>query len=67
MMKRDYAGDLGSLGYPKFSYLKEKTASDPAQLLFDALVEADLDSRVAEGLPWLALAYVDMDWDWLLQ
>ena len=66
-MKRDYAGGLGSLGYPKFSYLKEKTASDPAQLLFDALDEADLDSRVAEGLPWLALTYVDMDWDWLLQ
>jgi hypothetical protein len=30
MMKRDYARELGSLGYPKFSYLKEKRASDPA-------------------------------------
>jgi hypothetical protein len=27
----------------------------------------DLDSRVLEGLPWLALTYIDMDWDWLVQ
>lgn len=32
-----------------------------------ALNESDLDSRVAEGLPWLVLRYADMDWDWLVQ
>ncbi len=67
MKKRDYAGDLGALGYPKFSYLKEKKAPDPKELLFDALDERDLDSRIVEGLPWLAVTYVDMDWDWLVQ
>lgn len=36
MKKRDYAGDLGALGYPKFSYLKDKKAPDPKELLFDA-------------------------------
>jgi hypothetical protein len=35
--------------------------------LFDALDEADLDPRIVEGLPWLALAYIDMDWEWLAQ
>src|SRR5260370_26601235 len=32
-----------------------------------ALSEPNLDSRVAEGLPWLAMAYVDMDWGWLVR
>jgi hypothetical protein len=36
-------------------------------VLLEALNEPNLDSRVAEGLPWLALAYVDMDWDWLVR
>jgi len=67
MKKRDYAGDLRALGYPKFSYLKEKKSPDPKELLFDALDERDLDSRIVEGLPWLAVTYVDMDWDWLVQ
>jgi hypothetical protein len=67
MKKRDYAGDLGALGYPKFSYLKENKAPDPKELLFDALSERDLDSRVVDGLPWLAMTYADMDWDWVLQ
>jgi len=40
---------------------------NPAAVLLDALDEPDLDARVAEGLPWLALTYVDMDWDWLVR
>lgn len=40
---------------------------NPAGVLFDALNEADVETRVAEGLPWLALTYVDMDWEWLVQ
>jgi hypothetical protein len=35
--------------------------------LLDALTESDLDARVAEGLPWLARTYVDMDCDWLVR
>jgi len=64
----DYAAQLGALGYPKFSYLRARASlvPDPAKLLFDALNEADLDSRIAEGLPWLVATHADMDWDWLV-
>jgi hypothetical protein len=36
-----------------------------AGVLLDALSEPDLDARLAKGLPWVALAYVD--WDWLVR
>jgi hypothetical protein len=69
LRKRDFAAELGALGYPGFSYLKhkQKMRLNPAEVLLDALNESDLDTRVAEGLPWLALTYVDMDWDWLVR
>jgi hypothetical protein len=35
--------------------------------LLEALNQSNLDARVAEGLPWLALTYVDMDWNWLVR
>ncbi len=65
--KRDYAALLGALGYPGFAYLKGKADRNPATLLLEALAENDLDARVAEGLPWVALRYPDMKWDWLVQ
>lgn len=65
--KHDFGAELAALGYPGFAYLKTKARRNPASVLLDALEEADLDTRVAEGLPWLALAYVDMDWDWLVR
>jgi hypothetical protein len=67
IQKRDFAAELGALGYPKFSHLEPTTKPKPAEVLLDALGEWDLDSRVLEGLPWLAMAYIDMDWDWLVQ
>lgn len=65
--KPDFSAALGALGYPGFSYRRPRTRRNPAEVLFDALNEPDLDARVAEGLPWLALTYVDMDWDWLVR
>ena len=65
--KRDFAAELGALGYPGFSYLKQRTGANPARVLLDAIDESDLDTRVAEGLPWLAMNYVEMDWDWLVR
>jgi transcriptional regulator with XRE-family HTH domain len=59
--------ELGALGYPGFSYLRRKPHRNPAEVLFTALNEPDLDMRVVEGLPWLAFAYVDMDWEWLVR
>ena len=65
--KLDFSAELGALGYPGFSYLRVRRPRNPAELLLVALNEPNLDSRVAEGLPWVALAYVDMDWDWLVR
>jgi hypothetical protein len=56
---------LGSLGYPGFAYLGSGDPVDPAELLLDAIDRDDLDSRVREGLPWVARAYPGLNWDWL--
>ena len=65
--RHNFAADLAGLGYPGFAYLRPKVQKNPARVLLDALNEPNLDARVAEGLPWLTLAYVDMDWDWLVR
>jgi transcriptional regulator with XRE-family HTH domain len=65
--KHDFGADLAALGYPEFAYLGTKVRRNPAGVLLYALNQPDLDARVVEGLPWLALTYVDMDWDWLVQ
>lgn len=59
LQKRDFAAELGALGHPGFSYLKRKTGVNHAGVLLDAINEPDLDTRVAEALPWLALNYGD--------
>jgi transcriptional regulator with XRE-family HTH domain len=56
---------LGNLGYPGFAYLRRSTQRNPAELLLAALDSNDLDSRVTEALPWLTLAFPDLNWDWL--
>src|SRR5215470_2610334 len=59
--------ELAGLGYPGFAHLRGRRPHNPADVLLQALNESDLDSRVVEGLPWLAVRYADMDWDWLVQ
>jgi len=63
--------ELAALEYPRFEHLvvqsaRRRNRRNPADVLLSALNEANLDSRVAEGLPWLAARYADMDWDWLV-
>ena len=65
--KRDFSAELGALGYPGFAYLRARRRRNPAEFLLEALNQPDLDARVVEGLPWLAMTYVDMDWDWLVR
>lgn len=66
-LSRDgFQRDLGALGYPGFSYLRKGPKQNPAQLLFRALDQRDLDARVTEALPWLVLTYAEMDWEWLV-
>ena len=57
---------LGVLGYPEYSYLKGRPDRNPAEVLLTALGQPNLDTRVAKGLPWLALHYPDMNWEWLV-
>lgn len=64
--QKELQTDLGTLGYPGFAYLRHSPTRNPAQLLFSALDQSDLDSRLVEALPWLTYTYADMDWDWLV-
>jgi DNA-binding XRE family transcriptional regulator len=61
------AQQLGGLGYPGFAYMRVRVTWNPAELLVAALTKGDLESRTAEALPWLALAYSNMDWDWVVR
>jgi transcriptional regulator with XRE-family HTH domain len=60
-----FKSELGALGYPGFNYLRGKPTKNPALLLFEALGQAELDTRVVEALPWLASKY-ELRWDWLV-
>jgi hypothetical protein len=39
---------------------------NPAEVLFTALGQRDLEPRLTEALPWVVLKYPDLDWDWLV-
>ena len=58
---------LAKLGYPGFSYLRAHTLKKhPFEVLLTALAQRNLDGRVAEALPWVAMKYVQLD-PWLLE
>lgn len=59
------AEDLGTLGYPGFSYLRSRRKRNPAEVLFCGLAQRDLEPRLTEALPWVVLHYVELDWQWL--
>lgn len=61
------AGELAALEYPGFSHVRRRARRNPADVLVRALNENDLDSRVVEGLPWLAAKYADLDWEWAVR
>jgi transcriptional regulator with XRE-family HTH domain len=62
------AQELASLGYPGFAHLRRKAKMvNPATFLLTALLQRNLEARVAEGLPWLLLRYPDMPRDWLVR
>lgn len=61
------AADLANLGYPGFRHLRTtRTRRNPAAVLLDALAAERLEPRTAEAVPWVLLAYPDLDWVWLL-
>lgn len=63
-----FAASLGSLGYPRFSYLADSgNRENPAALLLSALQQQQLEPRLTEALPWLVLHYPNLNWDWLVE
>ena len=58
---------LGALGYPGFTYLKRGPRMNPAQVLVVALQQSNLETRLVEALPWVALHYPNLDWEWLVE
>lgn len=59
------ARQLSGLGYPGFGHLRPRKAN-PAAVVLEALLQNDLETRLAEALPWVLLTYSDMDWEWLV-
>jgi transcriptional regulator with XRE-family HTH domain len=64
---RELAASLAALGYPGFSYMHSRRRVNPAAVLLAALAQKNLESRVAEALPWILLRYPDVDNHWLVR
>jgi transcriptional regulator with XRE-family HTH domain len=60
------ARQLSGLGYPGFAHLRARKAN-PAAVVLEALLQRDLETRLAEALPWVLLTYPDLDWSWLVR
>jgi transcriptional regulator with XRE-family HTH domain len=56
---------LASLGYPGFEHVRSGVVSNPAEVVLNAVVRRDLDTRLVEALPWVLSTYSDLDWKWL--
>lgn len=59
------ARQLSGLGYPGFTHLRPRKAN-PSAVVLEALLQKDLETRLAEALPWVLLTYPDLDWAWLV-
>ncbi|MGH6689509.1 MAG: helix-turn-helix domain-containing protein [Gammaproteobacteria bacterium] len=63
------ARDLAGLGYPGLAYLRLRswTPKNPGDVLLTALAQDDLEPRLVEALPWVALRYcTTLDWSSVL-
>lgn len=47
--------------------MKSRRKRNPAEVVLSALRTDDLDSRLAEALPWVLLKHPDLDWEWLVR
>ncbi len=62
----DLTVELAKLGYPAFAPAPARNRRNPAEVLITALAKSDLDTRVAEALPWLLLRFPEMSWKWVI-
>lgn len=60
------ARQVSGLGYPGFAHLRPRKAN-PAVVVLGALLRRDLETRLAEALPWVLFTYPDLDWPWLIR
>jgi transcriptional regulator with XRE-family HTH domain len=60
------ARQLAGLGYPGLAHPRGRRAN-PAAVLLAALVQRDLELRLAQALAWVVLTYPDLDWSWLVR
>jgi transcriptional regulator with XRE-family HTH domain len=61
------AAGLASLGYPGFHQAGATPAHNPATILLAAITSGNVEVRVIEALPWLAVKYHNLDWEWLIR
>jgi transcriptional regulator with XRE-family HTH domain len=61
------ANGVANLGYPGFRPLRGGRSVNPAAILLAAISSNDLEVRVVESLPWVAIEYHDLDWEWLIR
>lgn len=61
----DLQDQLASLGYPGFEHLPVRRTSNPAEVVLNAVVKRNLDTRLVEALPWVLKTYTDLNWEWL--
>jgi transcriptional regulator with XRE-family HTH domain len=61
----DLQKDLAALGYPGFAHVSSEEKSNPSGVVFVAVTQRDLDTRLVEALPWVLSTYTDLDWQWL--
>jgi transcriptional regulator with XRE-family HTH domain len=61
----DLQRDLASLGYPGFEHVRRGPMRNPAEVVLNAVVERNLDTRLVEALPWVLSTYPDLNWEWL--
>lgn len=57
--------ELAGLGYPGFAHVRSHERRNPAAVVFGAVVQSDLDTRLVEALPWVMTQFPDLDWRWL--
>jgi len=58
---------IAKLGYPGFRQLATAKLHNPATVLLGAIAAIDVEVRILEALPWLALTYNNLEWEWLIR
>ena len=61
------AAGLAGLGYPGFRHVTPGRPQNPATILLAAMAASDVEVRVIEAMPWLAVEYNNLDWEWLVR